>query len=42
MGGRLADIDAATAAQGLIARIDALSPATTGVFEAWDGTLLAF
>ena len=37
MGGAAADLDARTAAEGLIARFDALSPATTGVFETWDG-----
>jgi hypothetical protein len=37
MGGAGADIDAATAAAGLLARIDALGPATTGCFETWDG-----
>ncbi len=38
MGGAAADLDAATAAAGLIARIDALDLSTTGCFEAWDGT----
>jgi NAD(P)-dependent dehydrogenase (short-subunit alcohol dehydrogenase family) len=37
MGGAGADIDAATAAAGLLARIDALTLATTGCFETWDG-----
>jgi len=37
MGGRGADLDPATAAAGLLARIDALSPATTGCFDTWDG-----
>lgn len=40
MGGPGAEIDAATATAGLLARIDALSPATTGCFEGWDGTPL--
>ncbi|MGB1207898.1 MAG: SDR family NAD(P)-dependent oxidoreductase [Paracoccaceae bacterium] len=38
MGGGAADIDTDTAAAGLIARFDALSLATTGCFETWDGT----
>jgi NAD(P)-dependent dehydrogenase (short-subunit alcohol dehydrogenase family) len=42
MGGKGADIAADTAASGLIARIDALSPATTGCFESWDGPALQF
>jgi NAD(P)-dependent dehydrogenase (short-subunit alcohol dehydrogenase family) len=37
MGGAGAEIDAATAAAGLLARIDALTVATTGCFETWDG-----
>jgi NAD(P)-dependent dehydrogenase (short-subunit alcohol dehydrogenase family) len=37
MGGAGADIGAADAAAGLIARFDALSLATTGCFETWDG-----
>lgn len=37
MGGRGADIDPAAAAAGLLARIDALTPASTGCFETWDG-----
>lgn len=37
MGGGAADIDAGAAARGLIARFDALSLATTGCFETWDG-----
>ncbi len=38
MGGPSAAIAPAEAAQGLMARIAALSPATTGCFECWDGT----
>ncbi|MBI1418981.1 MAG: SDR family NAD(P)-dependent oxidoreductase [Limimaricola sp.] len=37
MGGRSADITPAEAARGLAARFAALSPATTGCFETWDG-----
>jgi len=37
MGGSSAQIDASEAAAGLIARFDALSLATTGCFETWDG-----
>lgn len=37
MGGAEAEISADEAARGLIARFDALSLATTGVFETWDG-----
>lgn len=37
MGGDRADIGAEEAAKGLAARFDALSPATTGCFETWDG-----
>lgn len=37
MGGSEADIDVAQAAAGLIARFDALSPETSGVFETWEG-----
>lgn len=42
MGGSQADIDVATAVAGLRARFAALGPATTGVFESYDGTPLAF
>jgi NAD(P)-dependent dehydrogenase (short-subunit alcohol dehydrogenase family) len=42
MGGAGADIDAATSAKGLIARLDALSLATTGAFENYDGTPIAY
>lgn len=38
MGGPGASIRPAAAAQGLLARIKALSPASTGCFETWDGT----
>jgi len=37
MGGGAADIDVETSANGLVARFDALSVATTGCFETWDG-----
>jgi NAD(P)-dependent dehydrogenase (short-subunit alcohol dehydrogenase family) len=37
MGGARADIGLPEATSGLIARFDALSPATTGCFETWDG-----
>ncbi len=37
MGGDAADISVVEAATGLIARFDALSLATTGCFETWDG-----
>ncbi|MEM9975129.1 MAG: SDR family NAD(P)-dependent oxidoreductase [Pseudomonadota bacterium] len=37
MGGDAADITVDAAAEGLIARFDALSVATTGCFETWDG-----
>ncbi|MDE3121297.1 MAG: SDR family oxidoreductase, partial [Paracoccaceae bacterium] len=37
MGGPGASIDADEAARGLIARFAALSIATTGCFETWDG-----
>jgi NAD(P)-dependent dehydrogenase (short-subunit alcohol dehydrogenase family) len=42
MGGADADIPAAVSASGLIARIDALSLATTGVFETYNGEKLAY
>lgn len=38
MGGARAAMTPEASARGLIARIDALSPATSGVFETWDGT----
>jgi NAD(P)-dependent dehydrogenase (short-subunit alcohol dehydrogenase family) len=37
MGGTAAEISPEESARGLIARFDALSPDTTGVFETWDG-----
>lgn len=37
MGGAAAEIDVAEAAAGLRARFEALSLATTGTFETWDG-----
>ena len=37
MGGPTAAITAQAAANGLAARFAALSPATTGCFETWDG-----
>lgn len=37
MGGPRADIDEAESARGLLDRFDALSLATTGCFENWDG-----
>ncbi|MGO4851625.1 SDR family NAD(P)-dependent oxidoreductase [Phaeovulum sp. W22_SRMD_FR3] len=37
MGGAGAEISTEASAAGLIARFDALSPATTGCFETWDG-----
>ena len=37
MGGRMAAIGLDEAADGLVRRFDALSPATTGCFESWDG-----
>lgn len=42
MGGDAAEIDAEASAAGLVARFDALSPATTGAFEDWRGKALAF
>ncbi|MGI3163249.1 SDR family oxidoreductase [Pseudooceanicola sp. 200-1SW] len=42
MGGAGADIDAPTSAAGLIARFDALSPATTGCFEGYDGAPIPY
>jgi len=37
MGGSEADISVDEAADGLVARFDALSLETTGCFETWDG-----
>ena len=42
MGGSGADIEPATSARGLVARIDTLSVATTGAFEAYDGARIAY
>ncbi|MCT4558715.1 MAG: SDR family NAD(P)-dependent oxidoreductase [Pelagimonas sp.] len=42
MGGTEADIDTPTAARGLIQRFDALSLATTGCFESYDGTAIPY
>ncbi len=42
MGGAGADIDVGTSASGLIARFDALSIATTGCFEGYDGAAIPF
>lgn len=42
MGGGAADITTDASARGLVARFAALSLATTGCFESYDGTPLAF
>ena len=42
MGTSRADISPQESASGLMARFDALSPATTGVVEMWDGTALPY
>lgn len=42
MGGSAADIDVETSAAGLAARFDALSPATTGCFQSYDGSTVPF
>lgn len=42
MGGSGADISEPEAASGLMARFDALSLATTGCFQTWDGRQLPF
>ncbi|MEM6679933.1 MAG: SDR family NAD(P)-dependent oxidoreductase [Pseudomonadota bacterium] len=42
MGGSAADIDTGTAAAGLLARFDALGPASTGIFEDYRGEAIAF
>jgi NAD(P)-dependent dehydrogenase (short-subunit alcohol dehydrogenase family) len=42
MGGNTADISVDQAADGLLARFDALSLDTTGCFETWDGQAHAF
>ncbi|MCX7300198.1 MAG: SDR family oxidoreductase [Rhodobacterales bacterium] len=42
MGGSGADIAPAASAHGLVTRIAALTPETTGCFETWDGRLHPF
>lgn len=42
MGGTEADIDTQQSADGLVKRISALSIATTGCFEGWDGQAIPF
>ena len=42
MGGGAADIDVGESADGLLARFDALSMATTGVFEDYRGQAIPF
>jgi NAD(P)-dependent dehydrogenase (short-subunit alcohol dehydrogenase family) len=42
MGGSEADINTQQSADGLIKRFSALSPATTGCFEGWDGQAIPF
>ncbi len=42
MGGAEADISVGQSTAGLVARFDALSTATTGCFESWEGRALAF
>ncbi|MEM8980387.1 MAG: SDR family NAD(P)-dependent oxidoreductase [Pseudomonadota bacterium] len=42
MGGAEADIDTNTSVKGLVERFDALSLATTGVFEGYDGTQMLY
>jgi NAD(P)-dependent dehydrogenase (short-subunit alcohol dehydrogenase family) len=42
MGGAAADIPATVSAKGLVARIDGLSLATTGMFETYSGEPLAY
>lgn len=42
MGGGAADIDVATSVQGLVARIDALTPERSGTFETYDGTPIPY
>jgi len=42
MGGPSASISAGVAASGLLERIGALGPATTGCYEAWDGSPIPF
>ncbi|MBT9382668.1 SDR family NAD(P)-dependent oxidoreductase [Pseudooceanicola sp. CBS1P-1] len=42
LGGPRASLRPADSARGLIARMDHLSPETTGVFETWEGDPVAF
>ena len=42
MGGDAADLDVATSAKGLMTCFAALSPATSGCFQSYDGTVLGF
>jgi len=42
MGGAAADLDPEVAAAGLVARLEALTPATAGRFETWDGQTMPF
>lgn len=42
MGGAAAEIGVDEAAQGLMARVDALTPQTSGCFETWDGRAHAY
>lgn len=42
MGGTEADIDVSEAVAGLVARIEALGPRTSGCFEGYDGAPIAF
>lgn len=42
MGSMQADIDVVESAQGLMSRLDALSLDTTGVFQSYDGTPIAY
>lgn len=42
MGGSGADIDVVASARGLVTRIDALSLATSGAFDSYDGTRIAY
>ena len=42
MGGPRADIAAEESARGLVERFDALSLATTGIFEDYNGQRIAF
>ena len=42
MGGAAADIDADQSAEGLVARFEELTAATTGCFRNWDGADIPF